>query len=140
MPDESSPLDMTPLARSLLLCEYLYPMGGERIGLVGVMNRLRPKAYPYTQPRLYTFAQLADGSGEVSAYVRVRAGEGDEVIITSPAKRLVFPTPIHAVQVGFLITGCIFPEPGEYVVELICDEVVVADAPLRLLVAEKNNG
>ena len=48
MPKENNPLEVSPLARSLLLCEYLYAMGGDRVGLVGVTNRIRPKAYPYT--------------------------------------------------------------------------------------------
>ncbi len=139
MPNENSPLDVSPLARSLLLCEYLYAMGGDRVGLVGVMNRLRPKVYPYTQPRLYTFAQLTDGIGDVSAFVQVRPWEETEPIVTSQTKTLVFPTPLHAIQVGFVITGCTFREPGGYVVELICDEKVVADAPLILLPAETSH-
>jgi hypothetical protein len=111
-------------------------MGGDRVGLVGVTNRLRPKAYPYTQSRLYTFAQLTDGIGDVSAFVQIRKWEETEPIVTSHTKTLVFPTPLHAIQVGFLITGCVFREPGGYVVELIGDDKVIADTPLTLLPPE----
>lgn len=57
----------------------------------------------------------------------------DELVWTTEVRQLNFPNRDMVVQLALEVQGCLFSEPGPYLLELYCDNVCVADAPLLLV-------
>ena len=98
----------------------------------GHLQRIRPAAYPHVQKIFVVFAQLISGLGEVPFFIDIRFAATDEAIYTTDPHELVFPRRNCIVQMADTITGCEFPRPGIYLVELHCNGKWVADTTLDL--------
>src|SRR5438067_12465039 len=79
------------------------------------------------------------GLGEVPFFVDVIFRPRNELVRTTEVQQLRFRDREMVVQMSLEIQGCPFPEPGLYLLELYCDNVCVADVPLRLLEGEENH-
>jgi hypothetical protein len=134
------PEAIRPFARALLLCDYVVGYENGKTDLYGLFNAIRPAAYPHTQGRFCLFAQLAGGLGEVPFHADVIFRPRDELVWTTEVRNLRFSNRDLVVQVALEVQGCPFPEPGPYLVELYCEAVCVADAPLLLMQGEKSDG
>jgi len=124
---------ITPVAKSLFLCDGHIAHHGQKTDLVGLFGAIRAMHYPDRQSYFVIFAQLTAGLGQLPFYLDIRfMGDGSLVHTTLP-KMLHFPHRDKLVQMAWTIQGCSFPEPGRYLVELICNGQWVADTTLELL-------
>lgn len=99
---------------------------------MGIFNAIRPVHYPHLQKQLVIFAQLLGGLGQVPFYFDVRYAADGTLIHSTTAKLLHFADRDTIVQMVY--TGaCVFPKPGIYLVELVCNGQWVADTTLKLL-------
>jgi uncharacterized protein DUF6941 len=129
-----------PFARALILCDYVFGYENGKTDLYGLFNAIRAVSYPHTQGRFCVFAQLVGGLGKVPFHIDVLFRPRNELVWTTEVRQLEFPDRERVVQLVLEIQGCPFAEPGPYLIELYCDNVCVADVPLRLLGGEKTNG
>jgi hypothetical protein len=106
---------------------------GGKTDIYGLFNAIRPASYPHTQSKFSIFAQLAGGLREVPFFVDLVLRARNELTWTTEVRQLQFPDRDRVVQLALEIQGCVFPEPGPYLVELYCDNVCIADVPLQLL-------
>jgi hypothetical protein len=61
-----------PVAKALYLCdEILSDPNRVKPHVIGVLNAIRPPAFPHVVPRLCVFAQLIGGHGDVRCQVRI---------------------------------------------------------------------
>ena len=128
-----------PFARALFLCDYVIGYETGKTDLYGLFNAIQPRSYPHRQERFCVFAQLVGGLGEVPFFVDVIFRPRNELVRTTEVQRLSFRDREVVVQMALEVQGCPFPEPGPYLLELYCDNVCVADVPLRLLEGEENH-
>lgn len=122
-----------PFARALFLCDWVFGNDNGKTDLYGLFNVIRPETYPHIQRRFCLFAQLTSGLGDVPFYADVIFRPRDELVWTTEVRQWNFPSRDTVVQLALEIRGCPFSEPGSYLLELDCDNVCVADAPLLLL-------
>jgi hypothetical protein len=106
-----------PVAKALYLCEEVDDESGA-INLYALLDFLRPRTYPHTQPAFVCFAQLRGGLGEVATYVDIRRAYDSRLIRTTDVLRLRFPNRDQLIYLTVNIEGCVFEEPGLYLVEL----------------------
>jgi hypothetical protein len=118
---------INPVAKTLYLCDGHIGFPGGKTDLVGLFSWIRPPQYPHRQKYFVIFAQLIGGLGQVPFYIDIRyTGDGSLVHSTMP-KVLHFPHRDKLVQLACTIQGCLFPQPGRYLVELFCNGQWVAD-------------
>ena len=126
-------LSITPVAKSLYLCDGHIGMANQKTDLIGIFNAIRPAQYPHAQRYLVIFAQLIGGLGQVPFYIDVRYAADGTLVHTTSTQGLHFPNRDKLVQMAYTIQGCLFPLPGIYLVELYCNNQWVADTTLELL-------
>jgi hypothetical protein len=124
---------LRPFARALFLCDYVVGYANGKTDLYGLFNAIRPRSYPHTQGRFCLFAQLVGGLGNVRFFADIIFRPRNELVRTTEAQQLHFADRDRVVQMALEIRGCLFPEPGPYLVELYCDDLCVADVPVQLL-------
>ncbi len=118
------PPSIIPIAKSL-------GFANQKTDLMGIFNAIRPPQYPHLQQHFVIFAQLLGGLGQVPFYFDVCYAADNTLVHSTKARLLYFPNRDTIVQMAFT-ADCLFPQPGIYLVELICNGQWVADTTLKL--------
>ena len=126
-----------PLTKALFCCDDVLtdPASG-KTHVLGIFTTVRPDAgssYPFRLGRLCVFAQWTGGIGEVVYRVEVVSARRGTSVYTSPEWRVRFVDRRRIVSTCFRILECPFPAPGEYVIELYAQNVLLEDRRLQLL-------
>ncbi len=124
---------INPVAKALYLCDGHIGSANQKTDLVGLFNSIRPARYPHAQQYLVVFAQLLGGLGQVPFYIDFRYAADGALVHTTSAQLLHFSARHSLIQMVHTIRGCVFPQPGTYLVELFCNGQWVADTTLELL-------
>jgi hypothetical protein len=123
-----------PMARGVYLCDLQVGNANGTSDLYGVFNAIRPAGgYPHVQRTFCVYAELGSGLGHVSCWVDIYDATSGRLMRTTNVYPLHFPNRDVTVQLAIDIQGCPFPQPGVYLVELLCDNQWIADTRLRLL-------
>lgn len=134
--------DVLPVVKGLYLCdELLGDPARKKTHLIGLLNAVRVPAgavLPFKLGRLIVFALIAGGIRPARLRVQIVTATG-RVVYRSPEVTIAFPQRRTPIEVAFRILGLVFPEPGEYLVELWCDDRFVEDRLLQLLAAEETD-
>ena len=125
-----------PTAKALYLCEEV-DVESDSFNLYALLDFLRPRAYPHTQPSFVCFAQLRGGLGDVRCHIDVRRADDYRLVRNTNALSVNFPDRGALARLVAHLDGCIFESPGLYLVELYCDNTWVADTVLRLREAQE---
>lgn len=128
-----APATIIPVAKALYLCDGHIGFPSQKTDLVGIFNSIRAKKYPHAQKHFVVFAQLISGLGIVPFYFDVRFAPTGKLIHTTNIQNLNFPHRDKLVQLAFTMRGCLFPQPGIYLIELFCNGQWVTDTTLELL-------
>ncbi len=126
------PPSLVPVAKSLYICDGTIGFANQKTDLMGIFNAIRPPQYPHVQRQFVIFAQLLGGLGQVPFYFDVRYAADNTLVHSTKARLLNFSNRDTIVQMAYT-ADCQFPQPGIYVVELICNGQWVADTTLKLL-------
>lgn len=122
-----------PFAKALYLCDGHLGFANQKTDLVGIFNSIRPPAYPHRQKQAVVFAQLIGGLGQIPFFLEVTFPQNGQLIHTTNIHVLSFPRRDKLIQLALTMRGCVFPQPGTYLVELFCAGHWVADTNIALL-------
>lgn len=125
----------TPVAVALILCDYvIVEQLTNKITLVGMFDRLRVPWFPDPPSRLHVFVSLTDSVGSVPVrLVCSRASTGDpiyEMKATASFRDRLTPVNTH-----FAVRGIEFESPGEYFMQLYCNEELVSERKFTVYAA-----
>jgi hypothetical protein len=124
---------IVPVAKSVYLVDGTLGYPGGKTDLMVLFNSIRAASYPHRAKDFVVFAQLTQGLGRVPFCVEVRLGSTTgPLAYVSNVHHLRFPHRDMVVQLAYTVTGCRFPQPGIYLVELHCAGQWVADTTLLL--------
>lgn len=125
---------MKPVVKALYLCDdVLSDPTRSKPHLIGVLNAIRPPAFPHVLKKLCVFAQLIGGHGEVRCMIRVVHAANRDLTYESNEFPLRFTDRRQTRYFVLRIEDIALQEPGEYWVELHCNGEFVDDAILRIL-------
>lgn len=126
-----------PVAKAVYLCDDVLPdPTRSKLTIVGSFNAVRlpaDVAFPYALDKLCVFAQLVGGVGEVTCRAEVIRATTNRAIYVSGRQRLTFPGRHTTVTYLLRLRRFVFPAPGEYTVELFCEDQFVDDRLLHLI-------
>lgn len=122
---------VVPVAKTLFLCEEIDVEWG-MTNLYGLLNSLRPSAFPYVPESLAAFVQLSQGFGEMPFHYDIVRASDLRLIHTSLINTLRFDRRTQLLQLVTRFAGVRFDEPGIYLVELFCNNTWVGDVTLEL--------
>ena len=104
-----------------------------KLFLLGTRSVIVAKSFPLEHPRLVAYVALVNGRGEVRIRVRVIDVDEEREPVVSDEAAVVFPSPLTELEVVFEFTDLIFPEDGEYRVQLYAGECLLREKRVVLV-------
>ncbi len=129
-----------PFAKRFLVCDdVVLDTNSGKVTLLNLWNAVRvpPDAtFPFQLAKLCLFVCWRDGLGSLRTRVELVQASTGESIRTS-ANFVVEFTKRNSIRYArYLLEGCVCPEPGEYWVELYCEDEFVDDQVIHILASE----
>ena len=124
---------LEPDVLSLLVCDQIIidRLSGKTT-LVGIFSNIGAVRYPVRHPQLCVFATLTEGRGQTPLEIRiVDANEARPPIVKGQAN-VEFKDPRAIASLNLHFSGLVFPEPGQYRVQLYCQGTLLKEARLHL--------
>jgi hypothetical protein len=111
--------EQPPEVLALLLADYVHQDDSTRkLFILGTRSLIEAAAFPWTQPQLATYAALTDGRSATTVQLRLVDVEEARPPVLEHETVLMFSDPTAEVEVVFFLTDLVFPEPGEYRIQL----------------------
>jgi hypothetical protein len=123
-----------PIGQALLVCDQIITDAPtNKKSLIGVFNNLMALSFPVLHPSMCVFAALTNGNGQMEATLRCTV-DAEEVMKASG--RIEFPDPNQVIELVFNLRGIVFPRPGMYTFELLCDGEFVIEKRFQVTKVE----
>ena len=127
------PDPMKPDVLSLLVCDQiLIDRLTGKTSLIGMFSTIGATRFPMRHPQLCVFASLTDGRGKTPLELTIVDSEDARPPIVSGRATVEFKDPRAVACLNLHFNGLVFPEPGEYRVQLICHGELLREARLNL--------
>jgi hypothetical protein len=132
-----------PLVLAMIISDAIWidPTTGKKT-ILGTFSAMFGQTFPLTVHQLAVYIALTDAGGVVP--LKLRLVDVDE--IRDPVREMTlrpdFPDPISIMELGLHMKGIVFPEPGEYRLQLLTDDgrLLIERRILVMPVQEKSNG
>ena len=126
-----------PSVLSINVCDTIIrDEGTKKVSLIGLFNTIKANSFPCTHPQMYVYVALTNGHGTYKTEVRFVRINTDKPL-AGIAGELAFPSPLHVVELNVCWQGLRFEEPGDYLVEVLCDGDAVGDRKFRIVGAQQ---
>lgn len=122
-----------PDVLSLLVCDQiLIDRLTGKTSLIGMFSNIAAPNFPVRHPQLCVFASMTDGRGKVPVEIAIVDAEDARPPIVAGTASLEFKDPRAVACLNLHFNGLVFPEPGEYRVQLKCYGELLREARLYL--------
>jgi hypothetical protein len=121
-----------PICQAMVLCDGLHqsPSTGRMSLLETIGNRLLAADFPQTWSPIAVYLVLTSGHGSTALTLRWTGPDGEPLPGSEQQLEVDFADPLEMHEVFFFCDGLVFPEPGEYRLELIVAGEIVTDRRL----------
>ena len=114
-----------PEALAMIICDTV--MDDRRTNkkiLVGTFNNITAKIFPAMHQEMHIFIVLIGGHGSYEGVLRCIHAKSNKPIMELPG-RIEFQSPLAVIEIDFALKHLAFPEDGNYVFELCCDNEII---------------
>jgi hypothetical protein len=121
-----------PIALAMLLCDYVIEdKQTNKKSLIGLFSNISAKQFPASHHRMNVFVVLSDGHGDYRGELRCINAD-DESQISTMKGPVPFPDPNAVLELNFELFGLTFPNPGDYLMQFLCDDEIVIQRKITL--------
>lgn len=122
-----------PIAESLVICDQVIVEGQtNKKSLIGIFNSIASNTFPVQHPKLFVYAAMSSGRGEMIVDLRcIRMEDNAEVFKISG--QMMFPDPNTVVELVASLNQLPFERPGLYTFELICEGDLLLEKRFNVL-------
>lgn len=127
---------LNPDVLALIVCDQIITdrLTGKQ-SIIGMFSMIHAPRFPVSHPQLSVFASLTGGRGKVPLIIRiVDANEARKPLVQGQGE-VEFQNPLAIANLALQFHGLVFPEAGEYRVQLLCRTELLREAKLRVLQA-----
>lgn len=126
-----------PVALAMILCDYVIEdKHSNKKSLIGIFSNINAKKFPASHHRMNVFISLCDGHGEYNGELRCVKAD-DETEVSTMKGPVPFPDPHAVLEFNFELFGLAFPEPGDYIMQFLCDDEILIQRKLTLTEVEE---
>jgi hypothetical protein len=129
------PIDRpAPDVLALIVCDQIITdrMTGKQ-SLIGMYSRVHTPDFPASHPHLSVFVALTEGYGETELRIRIVDSNDARPPIVEGRGKVRFKDPRAIAHLALQFHGLVFPEPGEYRVQLYSGNELLREARLELV-------
>lgn len=108
-----------PYPLAMVVCDAIHADPGTgKMTILGTFSAIFAPSFPAVHPQISVYLSVTDGRGTVPLNLRlVDANEEREPVFSVEAP-IPFADPLSVVELRFLFQGVVFPEPGEYRIQV----------------------
>jgi hypothetical protein len=124
-----------PIVLSLLVCRRIIrdAMSNE-YSIIGITSELAVPSFPITAPMFFAFAELTGVHGDVELVFRIiDANEDRPPVAEVKGGGAIADGPLGVAQLAVGMAGLVFPEPGEYRLQLSSRGTLLAERKFRMV-------
>jgi len=100
--------------------------------LVGLFNQIGANSFPVRHQSLAVYCSLTEGQGKHAIQLQCVHAVEDKPIMGIDAE-LDMADPRAIAEMGFTLNGIVFPEPGPYEFQIICEGELVGRRAFQVL-------
>lgn len=128
-----------PELLALLTADDVYqePRTGKHT-ILGTYNHIYAPSFPWTQAVLVVFLALTDGQGRIQLKLRLIDKEEARPPVLQSEASVMFASPLKVVEIPFFGTSLVFPEPGEYRLQVYAASELLGEKRLVILRGSMN--
>ena len=110
---------VTPYPLAMVVCDTIWtdPYTGKQT-IIGTFTALGGSSFPLVHPILSVYVALTDGRGKMQIQLELVDVDEQRDPIFEDDCEIEFTDPRMIHEMGFMVTGLQFPEPGEYRLKL----------------------
>ena len=108
-----------PYPLAMIVCDAIVKdPSTQKATLFGCFSAIAARAFPAVQPIFCVYAVMTDGHGKMPLKLRLVDADEARAPIFEVDGEANFNEPRSVLEVSFLIQNVVFPEPGEYRLQL----------------------
>ena len=113
---------MEPKIQSFLFCDSIVPLPQNKIAAYGIFTEIRPPSFPVTMPHFSILISWNRGDGFHRFQVKMLNPKKSLIMLSSPETFFVLPDAETTAHVEIKFNQIHFPEPGNYVFQVILND------------------
>ncbi len=120
MTEQQSPV--APIVLTLLLCEkVIVDARTQQYSLIGLVSNVNASRFPVRSPSLCIYTEVTGGHGVTPLTVRIVDVDEERDSVVKLDLEVNLEDPLAVTQVVFGMPRLVFPEPGDYRLQAICE-------------------
>jgi hypothetical protein len=129
-----TPDRMVPDVLAMLVCDQIITdrLTGKQ-SLIGMFSTVHAPRFPATHPQLCVFVALTEGYGKTDLTIKIVDANDARPAIVEGRGGVEFQNPRAIANLALQFHGLVFPEPGDYRVQLYSGGQLLREARLQLL-------
>lgn len=123
-----------PDVLALIVCDQIITdrLTGKQ-SLIGMFSRIHARLFPASHPQLSVFVVLTDGHGRTELTIRIVDSNEARPPIVEGKGFVDFKNPRAIAHLALQFHGLVFPQQGEYRVQLWCHDELLREARLEMV-------
>lgn len=119
---------------SLIVCERLIMDAMTRqISIIGIMPHVQAMSFPVAIPHMAIYSEFTNGRGPTALTVRIVDVNEDREPVFSAELQIPMDDPLTVGNLALTLNNAVFPEPGEYRVQILCGGAILIERRLILV-------
>jgi len=126
-----------PDVLALILCDQIITdrMTGKQ-SLIGMFSTIHSFRFPVMHPQLCVHVALTEGRGKTPLTIRIVDVDDARPPVVEGKGIVEFKDPRAVATLALQFHGLTFPVPGQYRVQILCNEAMLREARLHLVQAQ----
>lgn len=127
----------SPFALSMILCDAVHiDQSTGKAFLLGCFSSIGAETFPARHPRMTVFAEVTDCRGRTPFSVRVIDVDERQPPLVEATTTIELTDPLEIRMLVLPLEDLVFPEPGEYRVQLLSGDAPLVERRLLLTPAD----
>ncbi len=129
---------LVPDILSLSVCDQIITdrITGKQ-SLIGMFSTIHAVRFPVTHPQLCVHLSMTDGRGKTPITISMVDSDDARPPIVRGQGIVDFKNPRAIANLSLQFHGLVFPQPGEYRVQILCEDTLLREARLQLIQAKR---
>jgi hypothetical protein len=123
-----------PVALALIAAESIhFDEVTQKFYILGTVSTLGAVGFPWVQPTLDCYVELTDGYGETEIELRLVDVEEEDEPLFALKETVRFDDPLHILQWPVRATNVVFPEAGDYRLQLWANDSFLTERRIAII-------
>ena len=117
-----------PVVLSMVICDAIWrdPSNGKHT-ILGTFRNINSRAFPCRHQIMSIYLEMTDGRGKMDFRLQIVDVDEEREPIAVIENEMVSPDPNAIIEMGIQINNLVFPEPGEYRVQVFSNDTFLIE-------------